>query len=140
MERRPQALLTSSASLAISGDGLRLVASTSDSPCLQLSQDGGASWQQAACSGGWAAVAIAANGSRMFAGNSNARNIQTSSEGLSWSSCGIIAPGDQAFRAFSIAASADGQRVTTAASPYTNIYSGTFVYTSTDSCATWVKQ
>lgn len=139
MERRPQAALKSSVSLAMSGDGLRLIAATSESGCLHLSEDGGASWQQAACTGGWSAVTISADGSLMFAGNSITRSVQVSLDGQSWSACGSIGPAEQAFGVFSIAASASGQRVVSGISPYANIYSGSFVYTSTDSCATWLK-
>lgn len=140
MERTPQAALTHRSSLAMSGDGLRLLAASADSPCLHVSKDGGASWQQTACTGGWSAVAMSADGSRMFVGNSNKKKVLASSDGASWSACGSIGPPEEALGVFSIAASADGRRVVSSISPFANIYSGSFVYTSSDNCATWVKR
>lgn len=136
-ERRPDSVDKFWLGVASSGDGLRLLAipsgglpgnqpSSKTSPCLFLSEDGGQSWKQVQCTGGWVAIAVSANGKRLFA--SNGGSILTSTDGTAWRPCGSLGVGN----VFSLATSADGRHVLAASVDHA-------LRLSDDVCASWVR-
>lgn len=127
-EQRPVADPQYWSSLASSGNGQRLLASSG--PCLHVSQNGGASWSKTQCSalGSWARVAVSADGGRLFAASqdADAPGVYTSIDGQTWDPCGATREPN----IYSIASSADGQRLVAS--------SLGAVFVSTDGCASWV--
>lgn len=132
-QRRPHPVDKFWNEVASSGDGLRLLAmpsgyntypTSASSPCLFLSEDGGESWKQVKCTGGWGGIAVSADGNHLFA--SNGSSVLTSTDGNNWRPCGSLGVGN----VYGLAASADGRRVLAASLNLAMLLSD-------DGCASW---
>lgn len=127
VERRPLDEPQYWSSVALSRDGLRLLASSG--PCLHFSGDGGPTWSKTRCSalGSWTRVAVSADGTRLFAASqdTDAPGVFVSSDGQAWLPCGATREPN----IYSIASSANGQRLVAS--------SLGAVFVSADGCGSW---
>ncbi|MEO6109755.1 MAG: prepilin-type N-terminal cleavage/methylation domain-containing protein [Candidatus Saccharimonadales bacterium] len=112
--------------VASSADGTKLVATTYG--FIYTSTDSGATWTQRASGQYWESIASSANGTILYAGTSTV-SMSTDS-GVTWTVTSAPFAGSSWY---TLAVSADGTKVV--GGPNNN-----YVYTSSDSGATWVQR
>ena len=126
--------------IASSSDGTKLAAGV-NGEYIYTSIDSGATWteQTNSSSANWISIASSSDGTKLFAVASTAIIYRSTDGGTSWSSVDLASAGPPiitpTFR--SITCSSDGTKVAAAAGTLGN---AGYIYTSTDSGATWTMR